>query len=277
MISMQIKGKIRNISNKRNIDFNTVFRLYMYDRFIERLALSKYSENFILKGGFYLSTLFGIENRSTMDIDTALTKISFSKENIIKIINEIILIDIKDDVKIYVSNITDINMLNGYIGYRVTLTIMLESIKEIFHIDIVMNDVIASEITRYEYYPILSETSIELWTCNLESVLSEKIETILSRAEANSRMRDFYDIFLIYKTSFNNINKRNLRKVVRITFENRKYNGDIINTIYQIKNSNILKDRWNIYAKKNSYTENISYEDVVNCLEDLIKVITKTK
>lgn len=273
MNSMQIKDKIRNVSNKKNLDFNIILRLYMYDRFIERLSISKYKEKFILKGGFYLSALFGIENRSTMDIDTALTNVSFSEENIIKIIKEIISIDIEDGVKINFNGISSINKSNDYAGYRVTITIILENIKETFHIDIILGDLISSEIIKYNYFSILNNKTIELLACNLESVLSEKIETILSRVEANSRMRDFYDIYLIYKTSLNSIDKNNFRKIAKTTFKKRNYYGDLNITLFQLKHSQILRKRWNVYANKNDYAKNISYEDVIDCLEILIKTI----
>lgn len=275
MISMQIKAKIRNISKKRNIDFNTTLRLYMYDRFIERLAISEYKDNFILKGGFYLSTLFGIENRTTMDIDTALTEVSFNEENIKKIIKEIISIDIGDNVKIKLISTSIIKKTDECVGYRATITVMLENIKETFHIDIITDNAVSFGITKYEYFPILNEKSIQLLACNLETVLAEKIETILSRAEANSRMRDYYDIYLIYKMSFDKIKQNNFIKATKVTFKKREYSGDITNTLYMIENSEILKNKWNLYAKKNSYAKTVSYEDVICCLKILIDIIKK--
>lgn len=125
---MQVKDKVRNIANKKNVDFNNIFRLYMYDRFIERLSVSRYKDNFILKGGFYLSTLFGIENRTTMDIDVAITKATFSEENIRRMLKEIISIDINDNAILELVSILTIRDEEEYGGYRATINIKLEII-----------------------------------------------------------------------------------------------------------------------------------------------------
>lgn len=275
MNSMHIKDKVRNIANKKNVDFNTVFRLYMYDRFIERLAVSEYKDNFILKGGFYLSTLFGVENRSTMDIDTVIAKAAFSENNIRKMLEEIILIDINDNTILELASISIIRDEDEYGGYRATITIKLENIKESFHIDISTGDPIIPTAIKYKYLPTLGDKHINLWAYNIETVLAEKIETILNRAEASSRTRDYYDVYLIYKTSFEDINQNHFRKAVEKTFEKRKYDGDIINTLTKIKDSEILKDRWESYLKKNSYAKGISYHDVIDCLAVLIRIISE--
>ncbi len=273
MNSMQIKAKIKNIASKKNVDFNTVFRLYMYDRFIERLSLSKYKDNFILKGGFYLSSLFGIENRATMDIDTAVTKATFSEENIIKMVKEIISIDINDNAILKLVSTSLIRSEDQYGGYRLVISIKLENIKESFQIDIATGDPIIPGAITYKYMPVLGDRSINLWAYNIETVLAEKLETILNRAEANTRIRDYYDIYLIYKLNFEKVNQEHLRKAVTKTFEKRQYNGETAKTVLTIKQSMILKTRWEAYTKKYHYAKNISYEDVLTCLENIIKII----
>lgn len=273
MNSMQIKDKVRNIANKKNVDFNTVFRLYMYDRFIERLAVSKYKDNFILKGGFYLSTLFGIENRATMDIDTAITNAIFSEDNLRKMLEEIISININDHAILELVNIAPIRDEDEYAGYRATINVKLENIKESFHIDIATGDPITPKAIIYKYLPTLGDKHINLWAYNIETVLAEKIETILSRGEASSRIRDYYDIYLIYKMNYDNINIEHLNKAVEKTFKKREFNKNIKDTFNIIKNSTVLKERWKSYSKKNNYAKDVSYEEVIECLEDLIKVI----
>ena len=273
MNSMQIKAKVRNIANKKNVDFNTVFRLYMYDRFIERLAISEYKDNFILKGGFYLSSLFGVENRATMDIDTSLTKTTFSESNIRNMIEEIILIDINDNAILELTSISTIRVEDEYGGYRVTINIKIENIKESIHIDIATGDPITPKAINYKYFPTLGDKHINLWAYNIETVLAEKLETIFSKVETSSRTRDYYDIYLIYKINFEIINQDYLRKAVQKTFEKRKFEGNIINILTKIKDSEILKIRWESYSRKNNYAKDISYEDVIECLEILVRVI----
>ena len=166
MNSMQLKDKLRNISKEKNVDFNTLLRLYMYDRFIERLSISKYRDNFILKGGFYLSTLFGIENRTTMDIDAAFRNANFNEETIVKIIKKIVSIEINDNAKLSYLGISSIRDEDEYGGFRIDIQVELENVKEKFHIDIATGDPITPKEIRYKYKPILSENYINLWAYN---------------------------------------------------------------------------------------------------------------
>ncbi len=273
MNSMQLKDKLRNISSQNNIDFNTLLRLYMYDRFIERLSISKYRDNFILKGGFYLTTLFGVENRTTMDIDTAFRNAIFNEKTIIKMIKEITSIEINDGAKLTYLGISLIRDEDEYGGFRVDIQVNFENVKEKFHIDIVTGDPITPKEIRYKYKPVLGEGYINLWAYNIETVLAEKIETILSRSELNGRMRDFYDIYLIYTKEWQNIRIANFKKAIMATFSKREYNGEPLITLYLLKNSEILRSKWKIYQRKYEYAKNIDFDDILNCLEMMLEEI----
>lgn len=273
MNSMQLKDKLRNISKEKNVDFNTLLRLYMYDRFIERLSISKYRDNFILKGGFYLSTLFGIENRTTMDIDAAFRNANFNEETIVKIIKKIVSIEINDNAKLSYLGISSIRDEDEYGGFRIDIQVELENVKEKFHIDIVTGDPITPKEIRYKYKPILSENYINLWAYNIETVLAEKIETILSRAELNGRMRDFYDVYLIYTKNRKNIDNDNFKKAINKTFSKREYSGEPFATINLLRDSKLLKTRWNQYQKKYDYAKNIEINDILNFIEQMIEEI----
>ena len=273
MNDRQLKDKIRNIAKKKNVDFNTVFRLYMYDRFIERLAISKYKDNFIIKGGFYLSVLFGVENRATMDIDAAITNASFDEGNIKNMLEEIVSIDINDNVILKLTSISSIRDIDEYGGYRVTIHIKIENIKEVIQIDIATGDPITPGAINYKYLPILADEVIYLWTYNIETVLAEKLETILSRAEANSRTRDYYDVYMICEMYLESINIIDLKEAVRKTFEKRKYNGNIIKTLKVIEKSEILLNRWQSYSTKYNYARDVVYMDVIQSLQTLIRII----
>lgn len=271
MNSMQLKDKLRNISKKKNVDFNTLLRLYMYDRFLERLSKSKYRDNFVLKGGFYLSTLFGVENRATMDIDTAFRNASFDEETIIKMINEIVSIKIDDNAKLSYLGIEPIRDEDEYGGFRVTIQVEYETMKQSFHIDIATGDLITPKEIRYKYLPLLGDYYVDLYAYNMETILAEKIETMLNRLELNGRTRDFYDIYLIYKKEWQNINIDYFRKAIDKTFTKRKYNGNPFEALDIIRNSEILKERWNKYQRNFSYAEGIEFEDIMNCLEIMIE------
>lgn len=271
-----IKDKLKNISRDKNVDFNSVMRFYMYDRFVERLSKSKYKDNFILKGGFYLCRLFGIDNRSTMDIDTAVRKANFTEENIVKMVTEIIDIDVKDNVEFKIEKTSAIRDEDEYGGLRVTINFSLENIKDKLYIDIATGDPIHPGPDDFNYESLLGNEVYKVWSYNLETVLAEKIETILSKLETSSRMKDYYDIYLIHKFKFNKINKIILRGAVEKTFERRKFNADIITSLNIIKDSNVLRKKWISYAKKNSYAKDLDFDETIKCLEDFIKVITPT-
>lgn len=273
MNSMQVKDKLKNIAIKRNLDFNTLLRLYLYDRFIERLAVSKYRDNFILKGGFYLSTLFGLESRFTKDIDTAIKDANFTKENVEKMIKSIIAIDINDGALISFIEISNIREEDQYDGFRAILNVKVDTIRENFQIDIATGDPITPKPIVYKYCPILGDSYVDVWSYNIETVIAEKLETILRRAEANSRIRDYYDLYLIYTKGWNDIKIDNLRKAIYKTFEKRNYHGNIEETVAILKDSEIIKNRWNLYKKKYEYANDIDYEEIMKCVEEIIKVI----
>ena len=273
MNSMQVKDKLKNIAVKRNLDFNTLLRLYMYDRFIERLAVSKYRDNFILKGGFYLSTLFGLESRSTKDIDTAIKDANFTKENVEKMIKSIIAIDINDGALISFIEIGNIREDDQYGGFRAILNVKVDTIRENFQIDIATGDPITPKPIVYKYCPILGDSYVDVWSYNIETVIAEKLETILRRAEANSRIRDYYDLYFIYTKGWNDIKIDDLRKAIYKTFEKRNYHGNIEETVAILKDSEIIKNRWNLYKKKYEYANDIDYEEIMKCIEKIVKVI----
>lgn len=275
MNSMQLKAKIKNISKEKNTDFNTLLRLYMYDRFLERLSKSKYIDNFILKGGFYLSVLFGVENRATMDIDTVFRNADFNEETLVQMIKEILSINVNDNAKLNYVCIVPIRDEDEYGGFRVTILVEYENIKQSFHIDIATGDPITPKEIRYKYLPLLGDDYINLYAYNIETVLAEKIETILSRLELNGRTRDFYDIFLIYSKEWNNVNIEYFKKAVNKTFDKRGYSGNLCDSLSIIKNSIVLKERWKRYQSNFLYARNIEYEEIINCLEEMLKYIKK--
>lgn len=268
-----VKDKLKNISKDKNVDFNSVMRFYMYDRFIERLSKSKYKDNFILKGGFYLSKLFGLDNRSTMDIDTAIRKTKFTEDNVIKMITEIINIDINDNVKFEIEKREFIRDEDEYGGLRITINFMLENMKDSFHIDIATGDPIHPGPDDYKYESLIGNEVYKVWSYNLETVLAEKIETILGKLEISSRMKDYYDIYLIHKFKFNKINKTKFSGAVEKTFKKRNFNTDLITSLKVVKDSKILKDKWTSYSRKNSYAKNIEFDETIKCLEDFIEIL----
>ena len=268
-----VKDKLRNISNEKNINFNAVLKFYMYDRFIERLSKSKYRDNIVLKGGFYLSSLFGIENRSTIDIDAAIRKAKFTEDNLLKMITEIINVDVDDNVVFKINEISSIRDEDEYGGLRVTIDFQLENVKDKFHIDMATGDPIYPRPDSYNYKSLIEKKTYQVWTYTTETVLAEKLETILNKLDTSSRMKDYYDIYLIYKFKFAELNKENFMMAVKKTFEKRKFQGNLIGSLNVIKQSSILKEIWSNYARKNNYAREIEFEEILAFLEEFINIL----
>lgn len=268
-----VKDKLKSVSKNKNIYFNSILRFYMYDRFIERLSKSKYRDNFILKGGFYLSHLFGIDNRSTMDIDSSIRNTNFTKENIIYMINEIINIDLEDNVVFKIDKIESIMGEDVYGGLRISIIFQLEKMHDKFNIDLATGDPIYPGPINYKYESLIGNDVYRVWTYNLETTLAEKIETILSKLETSSRMKDYYDIYYIYNFKFDKIDINAFQGAIKKTFSKRNFNGDLIFNLNVIKKSKLLKKKWIYYSKNNNYASNISFNDVISSLEKIINML----
>lgn len=268
-----VKDKLKFIAKEKNVEFNAVMRFYMYDRFIVRLSRSKYKNNFILKGGFYLSTLFGIDNRSTMDIDTAILNADFSDENIIKMVNEIIQIDANDNVILEVEKTEAIREEDEYGGLRITLRFHLDEYNDSFHIDVATGDPIHPGPNDYGYKSLIGNEKYKVWAYSIETILAEKIETIFSKLETSSRMKDYYDIYLIYNNGFETLDKDIFRKAIEKTFKKRNFDADLENCLDIVKNSERLHIYWNSYVRKNKFVGAVSFEDTIKCLEKFVYIL----
>lgn len=268
-----VKDKLKVVAKEKNMEFNSIMRFYMYDRFIDRLSRSKYKNNFILKGGFYLSTLFGIDNRSTMDIDTAILNANFTEENIIQMINEIIQIDANDNVILKIEKTETIREEDEYGGLRITLRFRLDEYNDSFHIDVATGDPIYPGPNDYGYKSIVGNEKYKVWTYSIETILAEKIETIFSKLETSSRMKDYYDIYLIYNNEFETLDKNGFRKAIEKTFRKRNFDENLENCLDIVKNSEKLHLYWNSYARKNKFVGDVSFEDTIKCLEKFVDIL----
>lgn len=208
-----------------------------------------------------------------MDIDTAFRSANFNEETIVKMIKEIVSIEMDDNAKLSYLGISSIRDEDEYDGFRADIQIEIDNIKEKFHIDIVTGDPITPKEINYKYKPILDDRYVKLWAYNIETVLAEKIETILSRVELNGRMRDFYDIYLIYTKDWDNVNLEDFVKAIEKTFYKREYVSEPLLALDLIMDSDILKERWKSYQKRYEYARNIDFDEILICLEKIINVI----
>lgn len=216
-----LKDKARNIAKQNNLTVQEVLQNYMFERFLERLSKSNYKNNFIIKGGLLLSSIMGIDLRTTMDIDTNISGIEFEKEKIEKTIREIIDIDLNDNINLFVDKIEDIKEDNEYGGYKFKIIAECYNLKIPFHIDVSTGDIITPKAIEYKYKKILEDEYIEICTYNKETIIAEKLQTILDRKIANSRMKDYYDLYYFVNFKWSDIDIEILIKAINTTFNKR--------------------------------------------------------
>lgn len=194
-----LQAKINNLSSKIGVHQNILLKSFFFDEFLKRLETSPYKDNFVFKGGFLLSTSLGIDLRSTMDIDFLLRKLDLSRENIVNIIKEVASINIDDGIIFEFQSINEIREEDEYGRYNVTLLGRFENIKETVNIDIATGDPITPNAINYEYKCLLDNDVLKFKAYNYETIIAEKMQTILFRGIANSRSKDFYDLYIIHK------------------------------------------------------------------------------
>ena len=198
--AMSLKAKIRNLAREKDMSAQVVLQNYMFERFLERLSQSKYQDKFILKGGMLIAALVGIDNRSTMDMDATIKNYPVNIESLTKAITDICGVAIDDDVTFSFSGIDAIRDEDVYGGYRVSIIAEYDTITTPMQIDITTGDAITPKEVLYLFKMIFEEGTFGIWAYNIETVLAEKIETILRRGELNTRPRDFYDVYILTMT-----------------------------------------------------------------------------
>ena len=225
-----------------------------------------------------ISSIVGIDMRNTLDMDATIKGFELTKKNLQKILNEIITINVGDDVTFEILMIKDIRDEAEYFGYRVTLNAKFDTIFQKFKIDISTGDVITPKEIEYNFKLLFEDRKIGILAYNLETVLSEKIEGVISKGIANTRARDYYDIFILEKFQKNNINNKVLKQAIINKFLERgtyEYLENIEKCMSEIENSEDLKEIWKNYQNKFSYAEDISYQDTINAIKEFIKIVTK--
>lgn len=272
----QLKGRLRNVANKNNADARVLLRQFMMERFLERLSKSKYRDNFIIKGGTLVTAMMGVSLRSTMDVDTTIRGFDLNSEEAQRIVNEIMSIDLDDNASFKIKSVEDIMDEMDYSGIRLHIDSYYDRIYAPIKIDISTGDVITPGAVEYEYKQILDDEMIKLWSYNLETVLAEKIQTILNRGVLNTRMRDFYDIHMLLSIYEDDIDVDVLKDAYRATAEKRQTNT-ILNSsqriLQDVGDSPEVLIHWERYRKKYKYAENISFEEVVESSKKLCNMI----
>ena len=257
------------------MDSRTVLQEYVLERFINRISKSKYKNDFILKGGMLISSMVGVDLRSTLDIDTTIKGFEFTLDKLNEVLKEIIETDIGDMFNFKILMNKKIMEETEYHGYRITLEANFDTISQKFKIDISTGDIITPNEVKYNIKQMLSDDKIEILAYNIETILSEKIHSIIQKGEDNTRARDYYDIYILEKTKKEEINNNILKEAIINKFEERK-NSNLVSNIYlkvlNLEKNIKLKELWNEYRNKFTYAKDIEFEDTIKSLKNIVSV-----
>ncbi len=274
----QLKDLIRNLSKENSADAQLLMRNYMMERFLERVSLSDYRDKFILKGGMLVAALVGLNARSTMDIDATISGMTIGIEEIEDMVEGVAAVPLGDGVEFRVKHISKIMETAEYPGIRANIEARFDRVVVPLKIDISTGDAITPGKIRRTLKLMLEERSIEIWTYNLETVLAEKLETVISRAVANTRMRDFYDLHVLSQLYANSINYADLEAALTATANQRKtarYLSDALAIFDEVEADQNMRSLCLSYQKKFSYAANLTWPVVMNSVRRLYKLATK--
>ncbi len=276
----QLKDRIRNFARSKSADAQVLMRNYMMERFLERISVSDYRDKFILKGGMLVAAMIGLDSRATMDIDGTVKGANVSIGDVKKMIADIASVSMDDGVEFQVKRISEIMGEAEYPGIRVNMETKFDGVRTPLKIDISTGDAITPREVRYSFKLMLEERSIDIWAYNLETVLAEKLETVIFRSLANTRMRDFYDLYMLDQLYGQTIVPADLSAALTATARKRdteRYLVDAITVFDEIETDANMAKLWTVYQRKFSYAADTSWNMVMNSVRDLYRMVQSAK
>lgn len=274
--AMQLKAHVKNLAKEKNISAQIVLQNYMLERLLERISISEYHDNFILKGGFLLAAMVGLDTRATMDMDATIKGLPVTKETISEMFGEICKIHIDDDINFEFSGIADIREDDEYGGYRVSLSGNYPPMAVPLKIDITTGDKITPREMMYSFNLMFEERSINVLAYTVETILAEKLETIISRGDQNTRPRDFYDVYILNTLQKQNIDNKILKDAFAATVKKRGAEHIVSNykeIIETVASSTVMNNQWARYQKEFDYAKDIRFEDTCKVANELMQNI----
>lgn len=263
--AMQLKAIIKNLAKEKHISAQLVMQNFMLERLLERISISKYQQNFILKGGFLIAAMVGLDTRATMDMDATIKGLPVNEQTVWKMFEEICKIKLDDEVTFTFRSIGEIREGDVYTGYRVSMSANYPPMAVPLKLDITTGDKITPKEIEYQFKLLLEDRSISVLAYNLETIMAEKLETVISRGDQNTRPRDYYDIYTLAKLQYSNIESNALKAALNATTEKRGSSAvvkDYRRIMDIVKNSEVMQKQWNNYQKDFEYAMDIVFEDV---------------
>ena len=274
----QLKDLIRNLSREKSADAQLLMRNYMMERFLERISLSEYRDKFILKGGMLVAAMVGLDARSTMDLDATVKGANVNVEEIENLISAIVSVPIDDGVKFQLKSISEIMDEAEYPGIRVSMTTTFDGVVTPLKIDISTGDAITPREVRYSFKLMLEDRSIDILAYNLETVLAEKLETIITRTTTNTRMRDFYDIYILDQLHGNTLNRQTLYDALLATAKKRgteRHLAEAVDVLNEVESSPVMQKLWESYRRKFSYAADLEWSIIMGAVRSLYALSEK--
>ena len=272
--------KLKSIISKKahgNSDISQKFyQLFYFERILERISKSSYRGKIILKGGLLLTSIIGDDERTTKDMDATLKGIPLTKNEVEKVFNEILNMDIDDEVLFKIISIKDIRLEDEYGGFRLNILSKLDNNKTYITVELTTGDVITPREIKYNYNSIFEDKKIPIMSYTIETILAEKFQTVVNRGLLNTRLKDFYDIYILVNTKMSEVSKENLINAIKNTFKRRKTSLDIdqINEIINdLINDNNMNSLWENAVSKNSYAKNIRFEDTIDAIKQIAEIL----
>ena len=268
--AMQLKAVMKNIAKEKHISAQIVMQNFMLERLLERISVSKYQKNFILKGGFLIAAMVGLDTRATMDMDATIKGLPVNEHTVREMFEEICKIELDDDVLFCFRSIVEIREGDEYTGYRVALSANYPPMAIPLKLDITTGDKVTPKEVRYQFKLLLEDRSISVLAYNLETIMAEKLETVISRGDQNTRSRDYYDIYILTKLQYSNINDNILKTALEATMEKRgskEVVRDYRRIMNTVRNSDIMQRQWNNYQKDFEYATDIVFEDICDMVK----------
>ena len=275
--SRQLKALVHNMSGGDSAKAQIIIRNYVMERFLERLSLSPYHDNLILKGGTLVSAMVGLDNRSTMDVDATIKNLPLSEEIARKIVEEITSLPIDDGMAFEIKSVDAIMDEADYPGVRILLDATLETMHTPLKIDFSTGDIITPREVSYSFRLLFEDRTISILAYNLETVLAEKLETLLSRGTANTRMRDFYDIYVLEGTQSHNISTDVLRQAFDNTCKKRGSSAVVSESgliLAEIEASPNMRSLWKNYQHKFEFAADVNWNEVLEATKKLCSTAT---
>ena len=277
---MMNTDKLRNIISKKahgDSDISQKFyQLFYFERILERISMSNYRGQIILKGGLLLTSIIGNDERTTKDMDATLKGIPLTKKDVERVSHEILHIPIDDGVSFQIISIKDIRLEDEYSGFRLNILSKLGNNKTYITVELTTGDIITPKETKYNYHCIFEDKKIAIMSYPLETVLAEKFHSIITRGTLNTRLKDFYDVYILLNTKLDKLNKEHLIKAIENTFRRRKTEFHLEffkEVVHDLSENQHMNKLWNEYVIKNPYAKGITYEETIFAIKEIIHIL----